>query len=117
MQKVEEKNSDAIKHDINKIYTHILGDCLGYAQLSVDGTVRNLPSIPAGAVMAMIAVESTITSGVAIRYREDGTNPTTTVGFPYVNGSYFSVDGKGNISKFKIIQAGAGTHTISVNYY
>ncbi len=117
MTKVKEENSDSIKRNTEKIYRHILGDCLGYEQLSVDGIARNLPNIPGGAVFAMISIESTITAAVAARYREDGTDPTDTAGMPAYDKVVFSVDGKGNLSKVKLIQAGAGTHVANIQYY
>src|SRR5882672_6430716 len=61
---------------------------LGYCQLTSLAAATKLSAcsggIPAGATSALISVE-----GAAIRYRDDGTAPTTTVGMPIAIGQAF----------------------------
>jgi hypothetical protein len=58
---------------------------LGYTQITSLGTAIGIGPIPTDAIMATIEVE-----GAAIRYRDDGTPPTASVGMPLVPGQEFS---------------------------
>lgn len=49
---------------------------LGYQQITSMGTAQSL-TVPAGATSAIITAEAQ-----AVRYRDDGTAPTATVGMP-----------------------------------
>ena len=79
-----------------------------YQQQSVT-TAANLASIPSGATYAVLSVE-----GNAIRWRDDGTDPTATVGMPVAVGQTVNYDG--SLSKLRMI-AQTGTATVNVSYY
>jgi len=87
-----------------------------YQKISVTGSATGL-TYPDGSTSALITIVSTITSGPAVMYLETGVNPTATDGMPQYNGSSMEVLGPTNLANFKIIQAGAGTHTAHVTYY
>lgn len=79
-----------------------------YVQQS--GTVvAGLTTPPAAATYAMITVETN-----AIRWRDDGTNPSATVGQPVAVGGSISYDG--DLAAFKWIPQ-TGTAQINVSYY
>ena len=79
-----------------------------YQQMSVT-TVVGLTSPPAQATYAIIIPE---TNG--IRWRDDGTDPTATVGMPVAAGSTLVYDG--DLSKIKIVSQ-TGTATVNVSYF
>lgn len=86
--------------------------CVGFAQTTVGTTataLNTLAAIPGGASTVEIAVET-----AAIRWRPDGTAPTTSVGNPVASGGTFAVEGK--LSNVSII-AQAGTATLNITYY
>jgi hypothetical protein len=68
-----------------------------------------LSNIPQGATLALIVPE---TQGV--RWRDDGTNPTASVGMPVAAGSYLSYDG--DLNRIKFIEQTASAK-INVSYY
>ena len=60
---------------------------LGYQQItSLSGATKL--TVPAGTSLAVITPETQ-----AVRYRDDGTDPTSTVGMPLGIGSYLFYDG------------------------
>lgn len=81
---------------------------VGYQQIASFATLQTL-TVPAGARFAEIYV-----SGNACRYRDDGTNPTASVGFPLVVGTNFEYTG--SLGDFAIIPE-TGSATIDVVYY
>ena len=97
--------------------------CVGFAQTTVGTTataLNTLAAIPGGASTVEIAVEAEPANGArigataAIRWRPDGTAPTTSVGNPVASGGTFAVEGK--LSNISII-AQAGTATLNITYY
>jgi len=88
----------------------------GYETFTV--TTSALPiTVPSGCRYCFIQVESTNTVD-AIRYRVDGGNPTSTVGYFRANGDAFDIIEAENIKNFKVIKgAGAGTTTLNITYY
>lgn len=86
----------------------------GYQKLSVAGTAVSL-TIPAEARYALIVVQSSIATP-AVRFLEYGT-PTTTDGIPLSDLDRIDVQGTQNLTNFKAIQVGAGTHTLHIQYY
>jgi hypothetical protein len=66
-------------------------------------------TVPDEAVLAIIVCETQ-----AVRYRDDGTNPTATVGMPLPIGMQFIYNG--NLSALKFIGQAAGA-VINVSYY
>jgi hypothetical protein len=82
--------------------------CLGYEQISSLNTAKGLTP-PVGATMALIVPE---TQG--IRWRDDGTNPTASVGMPVSAGAYLNYDG--DFNRIKFIEQTASAK-INVSYY
>lgn len=85
---------------------------LGYCQLSVTAAVLISTcsgGIPGGATMAYITPET-----AAIRWRDDGTAPTTTVGYPVSAGNQLAY--MGNLATLQVI-AQSGTSTVNIAFY
>jgi hypothetical protein len=86
---------------------------LGYCQLSSLNSATNFSScaggIPAGANVAWISVGSE-----AIRYRDDGTPPTASVGFPLAAGATLLYVGTPRLIQFIEQKASA---TVDVLFY
>ena len=82
---------------------------MGYAQDTSIDTASALPSIPDGATVAVIRV-----STQDVRIRDDGTDPTTSVGFPIAAGDTYTYEG--DLAAVKIIASTAGA-AIAVLYY
>ena len=80
---------------------------LGYCALSVGASAVGLSScaggIPAGAIFAYITPET-----AAVRYRDDGTAPTATVGYPVSPGQQLTYGGPMSAVQF-IAQSGTST--------
>lgn len=83
---------------------------LGYQQLTVDATTSQALTIPAGTTLILISPEAQ-----AIRYRDDGTNPTATVGYPTPVGAELRYSGQ-NKPAIKIIGQVASA-IVNVMYY
>jgi hypothetical protein len=81
---------------------------LGYQQITSLAAVASLTP-PAGATIAFVTVE-----GAPVRYRDDGTAPTTTVGMPIGIGSQLTYSG--NLAAIEFIQQSASA-TLDVSYY
>jgi len=62
--------------------------CLGYQQITSLSSSQTL-TVPSGAALALITPETQ-----AVRWRDDGTNPTASVGMPLAAGSTLEYDGK-----------------------
>lgn len=85
-------------------------EALGYQQLTVDtSTALTLPSNVTVAT-AIITPEAQ-----AVRYRDDGTAPTATIGQPLAVGATLEYDAK-SISSLRFISQVAGG-IINVSYY
>lgn len=85
---------------------------LGYEQLTVSDSAVGLASIPAGASRAIVMVEAE-----PLRYREDGNDPTSSVGVLCVAATRFELESRQAILNFLAIRSGATDSVISVNYY
>lgn len=85
----------------------------GYQQLTSLSatTAANLPSIPSspGPGSVLIAVETQ-----AIRWRDDASDPTATVGMPVAAGQTLCYGNE--IARFRVISQTAGA-TVNVTYY
>lgn len=81
---------------------------LGYQQLTSLGSATSL-TVPAGAVEALIVCESQ-----TVRWRDDGSAPTASVGMPLTANTPFPYTG--NLSALQIIQTTASA-TCNVSYY
>lgn len=81
---------------------------LGYVQITSLGSATGL-SPPANATIAEITVEA-----AGIRYRDDGTSPTASVGMPVAPGNSFQY--AGDLTAVQFIQQTSGA-IINVSYY
>ena len=83
-------------------------NCLGYQQITSLSSSTAL-TVPAGATLALIVPETQ-----TVRWRDDGTAPTASVGMPVAALSSMSYDG--DLSKIRFIAATAGA-VLNVSYY
>lgn len=82
---------------------------ISYEQVTGVGSAKGLQSIPNGCTLAMIQPESQ-----NVRWRDDGVNPTTSVGMILVANDILFYSG--NLADIKFIEVGA-TAKINVTYY
>ena len=82
--------------------------CLGYQQITSLSAATNL-TVPAGATLAVIIPEAQ-----NVRWRDDGTAPTSTVGMPVAVGVVLSYDG--DLKKIQFIQQASGS-ILNISYY
>ena len=85
-------------------------DPLGYQQITSLVTATGL-TVPDGAFYAFIVPEGT---NSVCRWRDDGTDPTSTVGMPLPSGTPFDYAGK--LASIKFIDA-TSTTILNVSYY
>lgn len=81
----------------------------GYFQDTTLSAAQNLPSIPADADAALI-----VCATQNCRWRDDGTDPTTTIGQLLVAGSMLWY--RGTLANFRIIEVAASSQ-LNVSYY
>jgi len=81
---------------------------LGYQQITSLAAATAL-TVPAGAMFAIITCESQ-----GVRFRDDGTDPTASVGFPLATGVILTYSGP--LSRIKFIQQAASA-TLNIAYY
>jgi hypothetical protein len=96
--------------------------CIGYEAISVgDTTPMTLTKAPSSSFSAIITVEGDSTvasSSKVVRFTEDGTTPTATIGMPLGNLDTYEVQFLDNIQAFKCLGIEAGkTHSLKVQYY
>ena len=82
---------------------------LGFDSLAVGSEAVGITA-PTGATMARISVPTG-----TVLYRDDGTDPTATVGFPITGPATF--DYAGSLSAIKFIATGSNTITLSILFY
>ena len=82
--------------------------CLGYQQITSLSASTAL-TVPTGATLAVIIPESQ-----AVRWRDDGTAPTGSVGMPLAIATTLSYDG--DLSRIRFIEQAASAK-INVSYY
>jgi hypothetical protein len=81
---------------------------LGYQQITSLSSAAGL-TVPQGATLALIVPETQ-----NVRWRDDGTDPTASVGMPIFVGASLSYDGDFNKIKFIEVTASA---KLNVSYY
>jgi hypothetical protein len=81
---------------------------LGYQQITLSGA--SSLTVPAGANFAIIAVET-----AAVRWRDDGTAPTSSVGMPLSN-TGAPLEYSGPLANIQFI-AQTGSPVLNVSYY
>jgi hypothetical protein len=84
------------------------GEPKGYQQITAPDTATSL-TVPAGARSAVLKPTTQ-----AIRIRDDGTDPTTTIGYPVAVGEEFEYHGR--LEKVRVISQVAGA-VVNVLYY
>jgi len=94
----------------NKVISQ-LGNPVGYQQLTVDNTARAL-TIPTSANRCIITSQD-----ATYRWRDDGTDPTSTVGMPITNGQTLTLDDAGSMSAFRAIRTTATNAILNISYY
>lgn len=82
--------------------------CLGYQQIT-SLTSSTALTVPAGASLALIVPETQ-----NVRWRDDGVDPTTTVGMPVLTNTSMSYDG--DLKAIRFIAAASGA-VLNVSYY
>lgn len=83
---------------------------LGYQQITSLSSATAL-TVPTGAQVAIVTAESQ-----AVRFRDDGTNPTASVGMPIASGQSYTFNRADELAKLKFIEQTASA-TINVSYY
>ena len=84
----------------------------GYEQLAVTGTAGGFASVPDGADKAIIVVLNS-----DIRWRDDGTVPTASVGVFWQRRSYFELTGRSSINAFRAIRTASPNAELNISYY
>ena len=82
--------------------------CLGYQQITSLSSAAGL-TVAQGATLALIVPETQ-----NVRWRDDGTDPTASVGMPIFVGASLSYDGDFNRIKFIEMTASA---KLNISYY
>jgi len=82
--------------------------CLGYQQITSLSASTAL-TVPSGATLALIVPETQ-----NVRWRDDGTAPTASIGMPIFVGASLSYDG--DLNRIRFIQQAASA-TLNVSYY
>ncbi|MFO0204070.1 MAG: hypothetical protein ACK528_13175 [Alphaproteobacteria bacterium] len=82
--------------------------CLGYQQITSLSAAAAL-TVPSGATLAIITPETQ-----AVRWRDDGTNPTSAVGMPVPISTVLSYDG--DLQRIRFIEQAASAK-LNVSYY
>lgn len=91
--------------------------CLGYQQLATlsSATGLTVPSIDPNTGLTVKANFALITpEAQAVRWRDDGTDPTASVGMPLAAGVTLQYDG--DLSKIKFIEQTGGAK-VNISYY
>jgi hypothetical protein len=81
---------------------------LGYQQI-IGAVAATALTVPAGSVYCIIQTEAQ-----ALRWRDDGVNPTAAIGYPLAVGNELVYTGQ--LDAFRLIQI-AATATINICYY
>ena len=85
---------------------------LGYQQFAAGSLATAQPlTVPAGANSALVEAEAQ-----GVRWRDDGTAPTATVGMPIPSGGSTTFYGAAELAALKFIAASAGA-ILNVSYY
>jgi hypothetical protein len=93
-------------------------NCIGFENVSVTNAISQLtpPQNALSALVVLIGNTASAAGAILAYFREDGTDPSTTVGMPMTNLTRYGVL-KGNLNTFRITRADAQIHTLAVQYY
>ena len=83
---------------------------LGFQQVTATAAVFAMPAIPAGTRRAVVQAEAQ-----ALRWRDDGNNPTAAIGMTIAAGGELRYDGA-SMGALKLIAATAGA-IANISYY
>jgi hypothetical protein len=83
---------------------------LGYQQITTLSSAQTL-TVPAGATMALVKAETQ-----AVRWRDDGTNPTATVGMPLLATDPYLFVGVQQLAVIAFIEQTASAK-LNISYY
>lgn len=96
----------------NNVIDGPLPTCLGYEQLTFASTATATLTVPAQATRAILQAETQ-----NVRYRSDGTDPTTTVGMLITAGrEVLYPASNSHLAALKFVRAAAGA-ILNVQYY
>ena len=84
----------------------------GFEQLAITDAATALASIPEKANKAVISIEDK-----TIRYRDDGNNPTATVGVKVFTGGTIILNSRESLEQFRAIRVGTSDSELNVAYY
>lgn len=89
---------------------------LGYQQITSlsSATGLTVPTVDKQGLACKPSIAIIVAETQAVRWRDDDTNPTTTVGMPLATGVAFVYDG--DLTKIKFIEQTAGA-ILNVSYY
>jgi hypothetical protein len=89
---------------------------LGYQQITVltASTPLGVPVRDINGLSSTPTVAIIVPEGQGVRWRDDGTAPTATVGMPLAAGAVLEYDG--DLTRIRFIQQ-AATATLNVSYY
>ena len=85
---------------------------VGFEQLAITSLAQALTSIPANANKAIMTVED-----ATLRYRDDGTDPTATVGLKVFVAGTIILNSRDSLEKFRAIRQGGSNSEANINYY
>jgi hypothetical protein len=85
-------------------------DALGHEQIAVLTSAVGFTSIPAGTETVLLQAETQ-----NVRWRDDGTNPTSTVGLILIANTLYEFT-VGQLARMKFIEA-AATAKLNIAYY
>lgn len=86
---------------------------MGFQSLSVTNSSAVAPTVPSGANMAIIGVENN-----SVRYRDDGTAPTTSIGLMVNPGNTMEIHDVVVLDATSFIAVdNSATATLSILYY
>ena len=85
---------------------------VGFEQLAVSNTAVGFASIPANADKAVMTVEDG-----TLRYRDDGSNPTSTVGLRVFIAGTIILNSRDSLDNFKAIREAANNSELNISYY
>jgi hypothetical protein len=89
--------------------------CFGYQQLTVDSSKGlTVPTLAPDGLNSKPVFALIVAEGAAVRWRDDGIAPSTTVGMPLAIGVPLQYDG--DLNKIRFIQQ-AATGIINISYY
>ena len=110
-----------IDKGLDRLATILTNDYVAFAtqQITASTSVQAL-TVPDKARYALISVESDVTTR-SIRYWENGSLPSASVGIIKTNGDIFDVTGANNLANFRFIldtlAAASAVSKLNVQYY